>query len=177
MFKKHCCTWEVAFHKPLTTLPPLCMPIKPGHRPLEVSAAFIWSLSFDRVLVAVWSLLEARKQLCSLSGSGRCEVACGVFVLIFTPSKFWQPCKQTFDQILCISVQCAFFGAFYFKLSFTGVMVRKALSENMPFLTMLLTVLLVSAYTTQVHERWEGSISTRFMLVAQIHPGDTPCFI
>lgn len=164
MFKKHCCTWEVAFQQPLTTLPLLCMPVKPGHRPSEVSAAFIWSLSFDRVLVAVWSLLEARKHCVVCQAVADVKWCVGFFLFCFLYA--WQvlTALQTFDQILCISVQHAFFWCFLFQafIHYCGVMVRKALSENMPFLTMFLTVLLtttftVSACTAQVRERWEGS--------------------
>lgn len=83
MFKKHCCTWEVAFQQPLTTLPLLCMPVKPGHRPSEVSAAFIWSLSFDRVLVAVWSLLEARKHCVVCQAVADVKWCVGFFLFCF----------------------------------------------------------------------------------------------
>lgn len=65
----------------------------------------------------MWSLLEARKRYVA------CQevVVCVGFLFwcLFAASKFWQPCKQTFDHILCVSAEHAFNRALYFKLSFS----------------------------------------------------------
>lgn len=97
----------------------------------EVSAAFICSLSFDRVLAAVWSLLEARKPVAVCQAvadvkEGVVSLFCFLLQASFdSPANIWPYAAYWCATCICLGF---LFQAF---ILCGGVIGRQELSVNM----------------------------------------------